>query len=70
MEEKLNKQNIERLDISDNAINILKSNSIKTIGQLRKKTRKDLKSYDMLQNDINKIEVELELLGLNLKDSI
>lgn len=70
MEEKLDKQNIERLDISDNAIEILKTNNIKTIGQLRKKTRKDLKSYDILQNDIKKIEVELELLGLNLKDSL
>ena len=69
MNEKIDKQNIERLDISDNAISILKTNGIKTIGQLRKKNRKDLKSYDMLQNDIKKIEVELELLGLNLKDS-
>lgn len=44
MENKLEKQNIERLDIKDNIINILKDNGISKIGQLCKKTKSDLKN--------------------------
>lgn len=54
MEDKLIKQNIDRLDISDNAIKISKDNKIITLGQLCKKSKSDLK----------KIET-----GLNLKNS-
>lgn len=67
MEEKISKQKIERLDISDDATNILKENNINTIGQLCKKSKTDLKKMQILQNDINKIEIELQLLGLDLK---
>ena len=45
MENKLEKQNIERLDIKDNALNILKENDITKIGQLCKKSRNDLKNF-------------------------
>lgn len=68
MEEKMSKQKIERLDISDNAINVLKENKITTIGQLCKKSKMDLRKMQLLQNDINKIEIELQLLGLDLKN--
>ena len=54
MEEKISKQNIDRLNISDNSIKILKNN----------------KKLDILQFDIKKIETELQLLGLNLKNSL
>ncbi len=70
MDEKISKQSIYRLDISDDAINILNENKIKTIGQLCKKTKKDLKNYDLLQNDIKKIEIELQLIGLDLRDNV
>lgn len=67
MDEKILKQNIERLDISDNAINILKENKIKTSGGLCKKSKSDLRELNIIQYDINKIEIELQLLGLDLK---
>lgn len=70
MEDKLIKQNIDRLDISDNAIKILKDNKIITLGQLCKKSKSDLKKIEILQCDIKKIETELQLLGLNLKNSL
>ena len=70
MDEKISKQSIYRLDISDDAINILNENKIKTIGQLCKKTKKDLKNYDLLQNDIKKIEIELQLIGLDIRDNV
>ena len=69
MEDKLIKQNIDRLDTSDNAIKILKDNKIITLGQLCKKSKSDLKKIEILQCDIKKIETELKLLGLNLKNS-
>lgn len=67
MEEKMSKQKIERLDISDSAMNILKENKITTIGQLCKKSKTDLRDIQLVQNDVNKIEIELQLLGLDLK---
>ena len=70
MEEKISKQNIDRLNISDNSIKILKNNKIITIGQLCKKSKNDLRKLDILQFDIKKIETELQLLGLNLKNSL
>lgn len=70
MEEKISKQSIDRLDIGDNAINILKENNIKTIGQLCKKSKSDLKKLYIEQFEVNKIDIELQLLGLNLKNSL
>ena len=67
MEEKMSKQKIERLDISDSAMNILKENKITTIGQLCKKSKTDLRDIQLVQNDVNKIEIELQLLVLDLK---
>ena len=67
MEEKMSKQKIERLDISDSAMNLLKENKITTIGQLCKKSKTDLRDIQLVQNDVNKIEIELQLLGLDLK---
>ena len=70
MEEQISKLNIERLGISNDAISILKKNNIKNIGQLCKKSKADLKNINVLQSDIKKAEIELELLGLNFKDSL
>ena len=70
MEEKISKQSIERLDISDNVIKNLKANKITTIGQLCKKSKTDLKKIDIAQFEVNKIDIELQLLGLNLKGAL
>ena len=48
----------------------LKENKITTLGELSKYKKSQLKDMGLLQNEINKIEVELELLGLTLKGSL
>jgi len=70
MDEKLLKQDINRLNLNDNAVDILKQNEIISIGQLCKKTKSNLKNIKLTQNEINKIEIELQLLGLNLKNNL
>lgn len=70
MKEKINQQSIERLYISDRAIKIMNENNINTIGQLCKKSKSDLKKIEVLPNEINKIDIELQLLGLSLRGSL
>ena len=68
MEEKYKKQSIERFNfISEDYLNKLKRDNVKTLGQLSNKSRKDLKDYGFENFEINKIDVELQLLGLGLK---
>ena len=69
MEEKYTKQSIDRfLFIKENMLYILKSNNVKTLGQLSNKTRTDLRNYGFEHYEINKIDIELQLLGLGLKN--
>lgn len=70
IEEKLAKQSINRLNISDNVTVILKANSINTLENLCDKSKSFLKSIDISQSDINKINIELQLMGLGLKEKI
>lgn len=65
----LNEQSIDRLDMSDNATNNLKLNKVTTIGMLCGQSKTDLKNIDIVFKDIQKIEVELQLLGLNLRNN-
>ncbi len=68
MEEKYNKQSINRFDfITEEKINTLKQNDVNTLGELANKTRTNLKEYGFENFEINKIDIELQLLGLNLK---
>lgn len=70
MDNKYNNQSINRLDIEDKILKVLDVNNIKTIGKLCGKTKTDLKKYDLTQAQINKVEIELQLLGLNLKNNL
>lgn len=70
MVEKIKQQSIDRLDIKVDTINILKENKIEKIGQLTRKSKTDLKNIGLNSVEYNKIEVELELLGLCLKNSL
>lgn len=63
-------QFVDRLDVSQNALDILKENKINTLGQLENYNKSKLKDMGLLQNQINKIEIELQLLGLGLKGSL
>jgi DNA-directed RNA polymerase alpha subunit len=70
MDEKINNQSIERLDITCATIKKLKDSKITKIGQLCKKSRTDLKELSFESYEINKIDIELQLLGLNLRGSL
>ena len=70
IEEKLAKQSINRLNVSDSVTGILKANSINTLENLCDKSKSFLKSIDISQSDINKINIELQLMGLGLKEKI
>ena len=65
MEQKISNQRIDRLDINDNILNVLKENEITTLGNLCSKSKTDLKNIGLLPNESNKVEVELQLMGLN-----
>ena len=63
-------QFVDRLDVNQKALDTLKENEITTLGKLSNYKKSQLKDIGLLSNDINKIEVELELLGLTLKGSL
>ncbi len=68
MEEKYSKQSVDRFDfITEEKLNMLKQNNVKTLGGLSNKTRTDLKKMGFETFEINKIDIELQLLGLGLK---
>lgn len=66
-ENKYTKQKVERLDIPISQIDILKQNKIQTLGELCKYSKTDLKEMNIDVKYINKIQIELQLLGLDLK---
>ena len=70
MEEKIKNQSINRLCISDNTIKLLQESNIQTIGQLCKKSKRILSELKLAQSEIDKIEFELQLLGLSLKNAL
>ena len=70
MEEKLKKQSINRLDIPDRAIKTLENNGITMLGNLIDNSKSDLKKWGLEQFEINNINIELQLIGSNLKGSL
>lgn len=70
MEDKIKKQSIDRLNISVSILEGLKQNNIIKIEDLCKKSKKELKKLCFLQNEINEINIELQLLGLALKNTL
>lgn len=67
MDEKLLNENIDRLNISCKTIELLKNKEIILLKDLCTKTKTNLKNLGISTQEINKIEVELQLIGLNLK---
>lgn len=61
-------QNIERLDVEIRIIDILKDNKIKKIKELCKLSKTDLKEMDIKQKEAERIQIELQLLGLDLRN--
>ncbi len=69
MNDKLLNQNIDRLNISCKTIELLKDKQIILLKELCTKTKTNLKNLGISTQEINKIEVELQLIGLNLKSN-
>lgn len=67
---KILKQSIDRIDINMNILNLLKENGIITISDLCSKSKTDLKNLTLSFEEINKIQVELQLMGLNLRGGL
>ena len=62
--------NISYLNIDNNIIDICNNNDIFKIKDLWNLKRKDLKNINLSDKDINKITIELQLLGLDLNNKI
>lgn len=68
--EELLKQDISILEIRDTYIlQVLKDNSIKSVGDLANKSKVDLKQLELQQDDIKHISIKLQLQGLDLRDN-
>jgi len=70
MKNKLINQSINRLNMDDYLVNIFEKEDIRTLGELSSKSKKEIKSYGITQEAVNKLEIELELLGLCFKNSL
>ena len=64
------KQPITKLKVNQNIIDKLENKKINTLGKLTNKTKADLKKFELDKTDIRKVEIELQLLGLNLKNNL
>lgn len=69
MKEKILNENVERLNISCKLIKLLKQNKITKISQLCNKTKTNLRNINLTNAEIAQIEIELQLLGLDLKNN-
>ncbi len=61
------KETIDIIDIQEEIKELLKQNGVITIQDLCSKTKTDLKNMRLSFYEINKIQVEVQLLGLNLQ---
>lgn len=68
--EKYINQSIGRLDVRCEIIDKLENAQIGTLGQLSQMSKSKLKEFDLSQKEIEKIEIEMQLLGLGLKNSL
>lgn len=66
MKNKYLSQNIDIIDIQKEIKDLLKENGVITIEDLCSKTKTDLKKMRLSFSEINRIQVEVQLLGLNL----
>lgn len=62
--------NIEKLELNNKIEKFLKDNKIYTISEVINKSKSDLKSLGLIQNDISDLEIKTELQGFKLKGSL
>ncbi len=69
MREKLLNESIDRLNISCKSIEILKNNKILIIKDVCKRNKTFLKEIGLENSEISKLEIELQLIGFDLKNN-
>lgn len=69
MKDKILNENVDRLNISCKLISLLKQNKITKLSQLCNKTKTNLRDIKLTNQEISQVEIELQLLGLDLKNS-
>ncbi len=60
------KQSIDKLEISEEIKELLKSNKISSLYELVKKNKSNLKKIGLNPNQISQVEIQLQLKGLDL----
>ena len=60
------KQSIDKLEISKEIKELLKSNKICSLYELVKKNKSNLKKIGLTPNQISQVEIQLQLKGLDL----
>ena len=68
MNKEILKHSVDTLNISNDTINKLKENSVGNIGQLCKKSKTDLKNLKIFQSDIKKLEIKIQIIGLEQEE--
>lgn len=63
-------KNIKILDIGTKILDILENNNIFTLNDLCCIRKSELKKMELTQKEIEKIQIELQLTGLNLKNNL
>lgn len=67
-ETKYDKQYVDRFTfLQEEKLNTLKEHKVKTLGDLSNNSKSDLRKMGFESFEINKIDIELQLLGLGLK---
>ena len=66
MKNKILESSIDNLDLEENILNKLKSNNLLFVKDLWNSTRKDLKSINLTDREIQKVIIKLQLKGLDL----
>ena len=61
---------IEDLVLKDSITEVLKSNNVNSIKDLWYLKRKDLKSFNLNDNEINQIIIKLQLKGIDLNKKV
>ena len=70
MEEKIYNQNIIRLNMPQKVMDILNRKDISTIGELCSYSKSDLQKININGDEIKDISIQLQLMGLNLRNSL
>lgn len=63
-------QSINELNLEASILKILEKNNISKLGKLCEKSKTELKKFDLTQRQIDSIEIQVQLMGLNLKGSL